>query len=1013
MGEVEHRAAAGRSGGISSEQRARISQNYRAAKALLDRKRCGAPSYSPTSPTIHPQSKKLVADHGAGFERGPLESRCKSSVPHKLFEVNRVPFQEMEANTCKLKLGNPRLSSHTNFRVSQPGTWLIPCNKSSIHDNLKETNKSEEAPRTVPTIDSPYSCVSSKDFSQDAGNNLTPLNSPIEDFDDLFLQEIDTILEQKYLEGPEFRAAIQSGCIEQSMDPYASTFRPQSVINHGSTDTSDMSTKTWLLLQDTHVYASAQDVPEKGIETLPDLVKEEPEIFSHELTADDVRQTTGAQIVASACEWTVSSKCVSSDSSLEEPCFMANQNQSTDDSFSRYFQTLNDMQREAATSNITVPLMIVAGPGSGKGIAPPNILAMTFTTAAASEMRERIGTFAGKSIAKELTICTFHSLCLQLCRAHAEKFQRTPDFSIYGTGQQRRAIIEAVRLMEMGKKIKKKNMDQNVQENSNEKDFSVVSFKDNSKKWQKFVAMAKASGKTVEDYHNMGYEQGAEILGHYEDILKSCNALDYYDFISLSLKLLTHFPEVHKQCQDLWKAIVVDEFQDTSALQYRLLRVLGSHNRITVVGDEDQSIFSFNGADASGFDSFRKDFPCHKEVRLQKNYRSTRCIVQASLSLIQNNKGSVIECHSEDAQCSFVIDKIMEMTPDQSVGKCSFGSIAVLYRRQVSGRLFQSSFRTRKIPFNVHGVAFYRKKVVKTIMAMLKTALPGCEDGPYRQAFKSLFPGEKAEKKKVVDYIDKVSTTRKCSFFSTACDVFTAKVSGTFTRIQLSHGRKVLLTLDMISKLVQREQSLSMVISSIANLIPQKYLLDQRAVIDADGGKLLNEDSDLRNVIQYLLDDVSEFLCMQCNAIGSKDGTAGKEGCIYVLKMFIDYISGRENDNFRSRRIDNENSVSLTTIHQSKGLEWDTVFIIKANDSEIPLLHDADRFGDNSGSVEEERRLLYVAMTRARKKLYILYALMDANWQVLQPSRFLKEIPPHLLEIQVKFFLLYFLFGLL
>ncbi|KAG5558243.1 hypothetical protein RHGRI_008244 [Rhododendron griersonianum] len=711
--------------------------------------------------------------------------------------------------------------------------------------------------------------------------------------------------------------------------------------------------------------------------------------------------------------------------------FNTAQNGNMPEEYVKYMDSLNDRQREAACGDISIPLMIVAGPGSGKtstmvgrvlmllneGIGPSNILAMTFTTAAASEMRDRIGAVAGKATAKELMISTFHSFSLQLCRSHAEKLGRTPEFLIYGHGQQRRAIIEAIRLLENGKNM------QNQDSRSLDEELKGINspeyFKDKSKKWQKFVAQAKASGKTAADCRKEGDVVGAAVLQNYDDILRSCNALDYHDLICCSVKLLSDFPGVFKECQESWKAIVIDEFQDTSAMQYGLLQLLSSHKRITIVGDEDQSIFSFNGADVCGFDSFRKDFPNHKEVKLNKNYRSTRCIVEAASSLIKNNlkrcqlknvltdnscgsKITVKECCNEDAQCAFVVDKILQISSEGSSAKCTFGNVAVLYRRQVSGKVFQTAFRDRKIPFNIHGVAFYRKKVVRAIIAMLQTTLPECDDGPFRRVFKALLPFEKEEKKKVIGHIDKVSTVRRSSFISAARDIFTAKVSGTFKRNQLTQGRKVLCTLDMISKLVRREQSISAVITSVANMIPQKYLLEQRAVLDNDGGKLLNEDNDVRPVLQYLLDDVSEFISTQFTAPeGVGDVLVEDKGCVYALKAFIDYLSERERENFRSRRHENKDSVSLTTIHQSKGLEWDTVFIVKVNESEIPLLHEFNGVAkENCTSIEEERRLLYVAMTRARKKLFILYVIMDSNWQVLQPSRFLKEIPDHLREIQ-------------
>ncbi|KAL2325055.1 hypothetical protein Fmac_024113 [Flemingia macrophylla] len=731
--------------------------------------------------------------------------------------------------------------------------------------------------------------------------------------------------------------------------------------------------------------------------------------------------------------------------------------------YSKYLQSLNDRQRKAACTDISTPLMIVAGPGSGKtstmvgrvlmllseGISPSNILAMTFTTAAASEMRERIGAIAGKATAKELTISTFHSFSLQLCRSHGEKLGRTSDFLLYGQGQQRNAIIEAIRLLE-DKRSANKDGALLIGELSNSLK-NPKQFKDKAKKWQNFVTQAKASGKTSSEYREMGNEIGAEILENYNNILKSCNSLDYHDLINCSVKLLSDFPEVFKECQDSWKAIVIDEFQDTSAMQYKFLKILASHHKITIVGDDDQSIYSFNGADISGFISFRNDFPNYKEIRLNKNYRSTRCIVEAASSLIKNNSkrcqlknvftdnssGSKIvmkECHNEDAQSAFIVDKILEI----SAANCCYGNIAILYRRQISGKAFQMAFRDRKIPFNTHGVAFYRKKVVRTIIAMLRTALPGCDDGSYSRVFKALLPLEKDTKKRIIDHISKISTIRKCSFLSAASDILSAKISGTFKRSELTHGRKVLMTLEMISKFVHRisdyaaactaiqcttlypvlaswfsvtygwewsaiEKSLSAIITSVANMIPEKYLLEKRAILDVDGGTLLNEDYDVRSVLQYLLDDVSEFLSTKLAELKSEREISEDKGCIFVLKEFIDYLFEREKENFQTRRKNNENSVTLTTIHQAKGLEWDVVFIVKANESEIPLLHDFKGYvkdSDTATLIEEERRLLYVAMTRARQQLFILYVMMDSNWQMLQPSRFLKEIPHHLVEVQ-------------
>ncbi|KAK6121907.1 hypothetical protein DH2020_044349 [Rehmannia glutinosa] len=944
-------------GELSAEQRARISQSFRAAKALLARKR---PRFESETASNHALSNLKSGDEKEtnGIKRLPLsEISTNTSTPVSLKDCK---FSKTNGDDAKNGVKNEILVTP----VKQSGCSSISC----LGDASSYENKLITEGFGMEKVESNPNSNSIKPLDSHDMNDSILTFSLSDDFDESILEQIDEVCEQK-----------SSG---NSQRGNSATDRMENEIV---------------------IKSCEEDNAITNINVTDETLKSKEILDSAGDEACGVRGLGKSENILT---------------------------KNMPEEYAKYIQSLNDKQQEAACSDISIPLVIVAGPGSGKtstmvgrilmllyeGISPSNILAMTFTTAAAAEMRERIGAVAGKAAAKELMISTFHSFSLQLCRLHAEKLGRTPDFLIYGHGQQRRAIIEAVRLLEDGKR-KTNHEPCKFTELSDIN--SPKQFKDKSKKWLKFVTQAKAAGKSPDDFRKMGDETGAIILQNYNDILKSCNALDYHDFISCSVKLLTDFPEVFAECQESWKAIVIDEFQDTSAMQYGLLQILASHKRITIVGDEDQSIFSFNGADVCGFDSFRKDFPMFKEVRLNKNYRSTRCIVEAASFLIRNNlkrciskdvmtdnssgsKITIKECCNEDAQCAFVVDKILEIASDGSSAKCSYGNIAVLYRRQVTGKIFQTAFRDRKIPFNIHGVAFYRKKVVRAIIAILSTTLPGCDDGPFCRVFKALLPFDKEEKRKVIEHIDKVSTVRKCSFISAASDIFSAKISGTFKRSQLTQGRKVLHTLDMISKLVYREQSISAVITSVTNMIPQKYLLEQRAVLDVDGGKLLNEDNDLRSVLQYLLDDVSLFLTTIHNvAECSNDSITQGKGCMTTLKAFIDYISGRERENFRLRKHENQDSITLTTIHQSKGLEWDTVFIVKANEAEIPLLHEYNGIlNENGTSVEEERRLLYVAMTRARKKLFMLYVIADSNWQVLQPSRFLREIPHHLLETQ-------------
>ncbi|XP_057852719.2 ATP-dependent DNA helicase SRS2-like protein At4g25120 isoform X1 [Cryptomeria japonica] len=1080
---------------INDQERARITANFRAAKALLERKRPPQPAtnlaYYQTphkklsaSPTLETTQRRSTSS--SDFRNTNTTKLCDS---YDLNKPPRVPLAEIQVNTmisgqfCKsdaVEFPNVEymtLSKQTHNSAAISSVSEVNKNHKTFPSDIKSEFSERENLIWMQSSISKNFTFSSESSCESASleNSISFLDALDEEFDDAIFEEIDVLCKNRSMlkqevvsvsppdisresdaTMPSVRLDAASASFTNSLsldgpiadrkDKLISMKACLAEVNFDNSSSAEISSNSSSPFVPSHaenaisagVKIECKETHESQLEMLKLLVDTSIETgYACEASNSNEVQENSLIALNETCQLTsVHGSSTSTDSpnkssSSAVSCVTASQTLPT------YLQSLNDTQREAATSDISKPLMILAGPGSGKtstmvarlltllkeNVHPTNILAMTFTSAAASEMRERVGTIVGKSIAKELSICTFHSFCLQLCRLHAEKLGRTSDFLIYGHSQQRNAVIEAVRLFTI------EDQTNQVTESINQGmcidvKRNLESMKHKSKKWQQFVTQAKAAGRNPEDYERMGDKTGASILRHYNATLTACNALDYHDFISGAVKLLTNHKEVLEECHKSWTAILVDEFQDTSSMQYCFLKLLSSHNHITVVGDDDQSIFSFNGADISGFDSFRKDFPCLKEVRLHQNYRSTRCIVEAASSLIENNvkrcsskhvftdnvsgdKIMIKECRTEDAQCAFVVDKILMETSGNTRNEHCFDNIAILYRRQVSGKLFQSCFRTRKIPFNVHGVAFYRKKVIKAVIAMLQTAFHTFGDAPYRRVFKALYPGAKEDQKRAVDYVEKVAKSTKCGFFAAAHDIFTAKVSGMFNRRQLAQGRRVLFIIQTIQKLVHKEKSLSAVVTSAVNFIPQKFQFEKRAIVDEDGGKLLNEDEDPRSVLDYLLDDVSDFLSNHFNSL-EKDGEeetkkADQEGCMKVLKNFLDYLSTREMDNFKQRRKHNQNSVTLTTMHQSKGLEWDTVFIVKANDSEIPLLHESMGSVKNGAtSLEEERRLFYVAMTRARKKLYILYVVVDSNWQLLQPSRFLKELPLHLVDIEAE-----------
>ncbi|EFJ30182.1 hypothetical protein SELMODRAFT_440582 [Selaginella moellendorffii] len=529
--------------------------------------------------------------------------------------------------------------------------------------------------------------------------------------------------------------------------------------------------------------------------------------------------------------------------------------------------------------------------------------------------------------------------------------------------------------------------------------------------------------------------------------------------LSLSCGECTATPFFHTalaECHNTWAYVLVDEFQDTSVMQYKLLSL---HGRVTVVGSD---IISFNGANSLGFSTFRNDVPNYKEVRPHQNYRSTGCIVEAARCVIQHNdsgcsakvvrmdddfgeKTVVMECRNEEAQCAFVVDEILEKASVASDIKPVFANFAILYRQQVTGKIFQSAFRSRKIPFNMHGVAVYCKKVVKDVIALLWTSLgrSGTVFERREQSLSSLVTAVLNILSQVLDYLlDDISQETKISCYTrgwkTSCIVRRREPkrrpkSGrdNFREQAEAEAKKALEEAKdaaaLVNELEEEGKELArQEAQAVANAQKAKDKAKAAAAsLEALGAKMmlvggvfqdikLSDRSDQRvsNIVKFSekIGELKVELCPPKKTSKSSKNLGLQEevkpnsrqlGCSVLLKAFLDHIIVGETENFRTCQEENHNSVTMTTMHQSKGLEWDRVFIVKANELETPLLHESSSL-ETSGCEEQglyiHRNTLYhllfplayadqVSFTGRKYIYFYLYLYKSVKWEKLPAER--------------------------
>lgn len=637
------------------------------------------------------------------------------------------------------------------------------------------------------------------------------------------------------------------------------------------------------------------------------------------------------------------------------------------------YDTLNDEQKEAVFTT-EGPVLILAGAGSGKtralthrvaylikekGVDPYNIMAITFTNKAAGEMKERVEKLVGLG-SEAIWVTTFHSSCVRILRRFADRLGYDNNFTIYDSDDSKSVMKDV---------CKRLNID-----TKNLKERTILDYISTAK--DELVGPKKFRTDAGEDFK---LKKVAEAYTEYQNELVKNNAMDFDDLILNTVELFKNNPDVLDNYQKRFKYIMVDEYQDTNTAQFNLIRLLaGGYENLCVVGDDDQSIYKFRGANIYNILNFEHYYPQAKVIKLEQNYRSTQNILDAANAVIANNRGRkskhlwtdedpgsllhfrIFDTAYEEAE--FIADDVARKARK---GQLSYGDIAVLYRTNAQSRLLEEKFMFEGIPYDVvGGVNFYARREIKDILAYLKTIDNGRDDLAVKRIINVPRRGIGATSiKKLEEY----GVNNQISFFDACCDAKNVPGLG-------KAASKVSEFVNIISVLRAKAQMIS-----LPELV--RELLESISYIQ-------EFEADSEEDAQDRIDNIEELV--------NKTVAFNQENENPTLSSFLEEVAlVADIDNVD----DSTPCALLMTIHSAKGLEFEHVYLAGMEDGLFPGYMSV--VSDKPEDMEEERRLAYVGITRAKKELTLTASksrMTRGEMQYNAVSRFVKEIPKHLMD---------------